>query len=164
MTGTLNIVVYAIALVLAVAAYLKGGQRHILGITEAIKTLLPVLPTLIGAYLIAGYVRVLMPEDLVREWLGEESGLKGILVGYLAGTLTFGGPFISFPIAASLYHAGGSIQTVTTYITSWALWGGGIVFYEFSILGPRLFSIRMLVSILFPLLAGVLAAFLAKIL
>ena len=42
----LNIVVYAVALVLAVAAYLKGGERHILGMTEAIRTLLLVLPTL----------------------------------------------------------------------------------------------------------------------
>jgi uncharacterized membrane protein YraQ (UPF0718 family) len=113
--------------------------------------------------LIAGYVRVLVPEDVVGEWLGEESGLKGVLVGYLAGTLTFGGPFISFPIAASLYHAGGSVGTVTTYITSWALWGGGIIFYEFSILGPRLFTIRMVASILLPLIVGVIAAFLAKI-
>jgi uncharacterized protein len=161
--GTLNVVVYAVALALAVAAYLRGENRHVLGISEAIKTLLAVLPTLIGAYLIAGYVRVLLPEHGVREWLGEESGLKGVLVGYLAGTLTFGGPFISFPIAASLYHAGGSVSTVTTYITSWALWGGGIIFYEFSILGPRLFTIRIIASILFPLVAGVVAAFLAKI-
>ncbi|GEM_PF-2004693 len=43
------------------------------GVTEAIKTLLLVLPTLIGAFLIAGYIRVLMPEDVVREWLGEGS-------------------------------------------------------------------------------------------
>jgi uncharacterized membrane protein YraQ (UPF0718 family) len=161
---TLNVIVYAIALVLAVAAYLKGEQRHILGITEASKTFLLVLPTLIGAFLIAGYIRVLVPEGVVREWVGEESGFKGILVGYLAGTLTFGGPFISFPIAASLYHAGGSVITVTTYITSWALWGGGIIFYEFSILGPRLFTVRLVASILFPLLAGVIAAFLTKIL
>jgi len=125
---------------------------------------LVVLPTLLGAFLIAGYVRVLVPEDIVREWLGEQSGLKGMLVSYLAGIITFGGPFISFPIAASLYHAGGSVRTVTTYITSWALWGGGIIFYEFSILGPRLFTIRMLACILFPLLAGIIAAFLARIL
>jgi len=161
---TLNLIVYAIALVLAVAAYLKGEQRHILGITEATKTFLLVLPALIGAFLIAGYIRVLVPEDVVREWVGEESGFKGVLVGYLAGTLTFGGPFVSFPIAASLYHAGGSVKIVTTYITSWALWGGGIIFYEFSILGPKLFTIRIAASILFPLLAGVIAAFLMKVL
>ena len=123
-------------------------------------TFLLVLPTLIGAFLIAGYIRVLVPEGVVQKWVGEESGFKGILVGYLAGTLTFGGPFISFPIAASLYHAGGSVITVTTYITSSALWGGGIIFYEFSILG-LVFTIR-LVSILFPLLVGGATAFSLK--
>ena len=158
----LNVVVYAVAMVLAVAAYLKGEERHILGVIEAIKTILLVLPTLIGAFLIAGYIRVLMPEQVVGEWLGEESGFKGVLIGYLAGTLTFGGPFISFPIAASLYHAGGGVGTLTTYITSWALWGGGIIFYEFTILGPRLFTIRIIASILFPLLASVIAVFLAR--
>jgi uncharacterized membrane protein YraQ (UPF0718 family) len=161
---TLNIIVYAIVFVLAVVAYLKGEQRHILGITEASRTLLHVVPTLIGAFLIAGYVRVLLPENVVREWLGDESGIRGIIVGYLAGILTFGGPFISFPIAASLYHAGGSVKTVTMYITSWALWGGGIIFYEFSILGPKLFTIRLVACIVFPLLAGLIAAFLTKIL
>jgi uncharacterized membrane protein YraQ (UPF0718 family) len=161
---TLNIIVYAIVFVLAVVAYLKGEQRHILGITEASKTLLNVVPTLIGAFLIAGYVRVLLPENVVREWLGDESGIRGIVVGYAAGILTFGGPFISFPIAASLYHAGGSVKTVTMYITSWALWGGGIIFYEFSILGPKLFTIRLVACIVFPLLAGLIAAFLTKIL
>jgi uncharacterized protein len=57
-----------------------------------------VVYALMGAFLIAGYVRVLVPEDVVREWLGEESGLKGVLVGYLAGTLTFGAPSSVFPL------------------------------------------------------------------
>ena len=160
---TLNIIVYGIVLVLAVAAYLKGEQRHILGITEASKTLLLVLPTLVGAFLIAGYVRVLMPEDVVRKWLGEESGLKGVVVGYLAGTLLFGAPSSVFPSQHRFTTRAGVFKTVTTYITSWALWGGGIIFYEFSILGFRLFTIRMVASILFPLLAGAIAAFLTKI-
>ena len=66
---TLNVIVYAVALVLAVAAYFKGEQRHITGDPEASKTLL-LVPTLIGAFLIAGYVRVLVPEDVMRSGLG----------------------------------------------------------------------------------------------
>ena len=158
----LNVAIYAVVLALALIAYSKGGNRHIAGVTVATQTFLSVLPTLLGAVLIAGYVRVLIPENVIQEWLGEESGFKGVLVGYLAGTLTFGGPFISFPIAASLYHTGSSVGTVTTYITAWALWGGGIVFYELAILGPRLFTIRIAASLVFPLIAGSVATLLAK--
>lgn len=158
----LNIAVYVTVAVLAVSAYLQGGNRHVLGVSEGVKMLLVTLPTLVGALLIAGYIRVLLPESVIRAWLGEESGFKGVLAGYLAGAATIGGPFISFPIAASLYQAGASVGTVTIYITSWALWGGGIIFYELSILGPRLFTIRIVVSILFPVAAGAAATFLAR--
>jgi uncharacterized membrane protein YraQ (UPF0718 family) len=159
---TLNIIVYVTAAALAIAAYSQGGNRHVLGVTTGMRMLLVSLPTLLGALLIAGYIKVLVPESFIRAWLGQESGYKGILAGYLAGTVTVGGPFISFPIAASLYQAGASVGTVTTYITSWALWGGGIIFYELAILGPRLFAIRIIASILFPLAAGAVAAFLAR--
>lgn len=157
-----NGVVVAITVVLAAVAYFLGGNRHIAGITTGAKMALPILPALLCAFLIAGYLRVLVPESLVREWLGRESGWKGIAVGYLSGILTFGGPFISFPIAASLYQSGASIQTVTVYVTSWALWGGGIILYELTILGPRLFTLRIVVSLLFPLVAGLLAGLLAE--
>ena len=46
--------------------------------------------------------------------------------------------------------------------TAWALWGGVIVLYELAILGPRLFTIRIAASLVFPLIAGSVATLLAK--
>ncbi len=158
----INVVLIILALVFALIAYLQGGNRHILGFTQGSKMLLTILPAVVCASLIAGYIQVLLPETVIQSWLGKESGLKGIAVGYLAGFATFGGPFVSFPVAASLYQAGASVATVTTFITSWAIWGGGIIFYELSILGPRLFAIRIAASFLFPLMAGLIAGYLAK--
>lgn len=160
--GFINLVAVAITIVLAAVAYFLGENRHIAGIAAAGKMALPVLPALLCAFLIAGYLRVLVPEAVVREWLGRESGWRGIAVGYVAGIVTFGGPFISFPIAASLYQSGASVQTVTAYVTSWALWGGGILLYEPAILGPRLFTLRIVASVFFPLVAGLLAGLLAE--
>ncbi len=158
----INVVLFTLALALALIAYLQGENRHILGFSQGSKTLLKILPAVVCASLIAGYIQVLLPQSVIQAWLGEESGLKGIGVGYLAGLLTFGGPFVSFPVAASLYQAGASVATVTAFITSWAIWGGGIVFYEIGILGPRLFAIRIVASLFFPLVAGLIAGYLAK--
>lgn len=158
----LTVVLFGLALALAVTAYFQGGNRHVSGAMESGRMLLSVLPTMLCAFLVAGYMRVLLPASVVQGWLGEESGFKGVLVGYAAGLATVGGPFISFPIAASLYHAGASVLTVTTYITSWALWGGGAAFYELAILGPRLFVIRIVASLILPIIAGSVAAMLAR--
>ncbi len=158
----INIVLVTIVLLLALCAYLLGDGRHISGLSKGTKMLLGIIPAIVCASLIAGYIQVLLPETVIQSWLGKESGLKGIAVGYLAGFTIFGGPFVTFPIAASLYQAGASVATVTTFITSWAIWGGGIAFYEVSILGPRLFAIRIAASFLFPLMAGLIAGYLAK--
>jgi len=157
-----NLFVFGVTVALALTAYFLGGNRHVTGFTTSVKMMLPVLPALLCAFLIAGYMRVLLPPIVIQQWLGHEAGFKGIAVGYLAGLLTFGGPFVTFPVAASLYSAGASVATVTAYITSWALWGGGIVFYEMAILGPRLFTIRIASSLIFPLVAALAAGYLAK--
>ena len=159
----INIFVIGVVAVLAIIAYIQGGNRHIAGLTTGTKMMLPVLPALLCAFIIAGYMRVLIPPVAIKEWLGQEAGFRGIALGYLGGLVTFGGPFVTFPVAASLYSAGASVSTVTAYITSWALWGGGIIFYELAILGPRLFTIRITACIIFPLLAAVVAGYLAKL-
>ena len=158
----INVVLVTVVLLLALFAYFQGDGRHLSGLSKGTKMLLAIFPAFICASLIAGYIQVLLPETVIQGWLGKESGLKGIAVGYLAGFAIFGGPFVSFPLAASLYQAGASVATVTTFITSWAIWGGGIAFYELSILGPRLFVIRIAASFLFPLMAGLIAGYLAK--
>ncbi|NIO08815.1 MAG: hypothetical protein GTO40_12685 [Deltaproteobacteria bacterium] len=158
----MNAVLISLVIILAVCAYFQGDGRHISGLSKGMKMLFAIVPAFVCASLIAGYLQVLLPESVIQGWLGDESGLKGIAVGYLAGFSTFGGPFVSFPVAASLYQAGASVATVTTFITSWAIWGGGIIFYELSILGPRLFAIRITASFFFPLIAGLIAGYLAK--
>ena len=158
----INVVLVTLVLLLAVLAYFQGDGRHLSGLSKGTKMLLAIFPAFVCASLISGYIQVLLPEAVIQGWLGKESGLKGIAVGYLAGFAIFGGPFVSFPVAASLYQAGASVATVTTFITSWAIWGGGIAFYELSILGPRLFAIRIAASFLFPLMAGLIAGYLAK--
>ncbi len=159
----MNVVLVTLVFLLALFAYLQGDGRHLSGLSKGTKMLLATFPAFVCASLIAGYIQVLLPETVIQGWLGKESGLKGIAVGYLAGLAIFGGPFVSFPVAASLYQAGASVATVTTFITSWGIWGGGIIFYELSILGPRLFAIRIIACLLFPLLAGLIAGYLAKI-
>ncbi len=158
----INIFVMSLALALVATAYFQGGNRLEAGFAAAAKMFVSILPALLCAFLIAGFMRVLLPETVIQNWLGKEAGFKGIFVGYIAGALTFGGPFISFPLAASLYSGGASVATVTAYITSWALWGGGIVFYELAILGPRLFTIRIVSSLIFPLVAALTAGYLSK--
>ncbi|MEW5767736.1 MAG: permease [bacterium] len=157
MMNSAVIIMAGITLVLAIAGYLKGGGLHLLGLKAGTKMFWGVLPLLIFAFAIAGLVQVLIPTELIRRWLGEETGFKGIMFGCIAGGLTPGGPYVSFPIVVSLYQGGAGIGTVVAYVTAWSLWAVSRLPMEFSLIGPKVTIIRLVSTFIFPPIAGLIA-------
>jgi len=152
-----TVVMIAIALVLFLVAYLQGDNLHILGLKKGGNMLVQVFPLLFAAFVIAGLVQVLVQKELIARWLGLESGLKGILLGALAGGLTPGGPIVNFPIVASIYKAGAGIGTVVAYVTAWSLVSVVRFPLEVSLISPKFAFIRLACTFFFPPIAGVIA-------
>jgi len=155
--NTAAVVMFIIAVVLLFVAYLQGDNLHILGLKKAGNMLLQVFPLLIAAFVIAGLVQVLIPREFIVKWLGQEAGFKGILFGTIAGGLTPGGPFVSFPIVASIYKSGAGIGTVVAYVTAWSLVAVGRLPYEISLISPKFAAIRLACTFFFPPIAGLIA-------
>lgn len=145
-----------IAIVLLVVAWRKGGFPQIgTGLKEGGLLFTQVLPNLAIGFTVAGLLTVLLPKELVAQWLGSQSGLRGLLAGSLAGALTPGGPFTHFPIMKTLLDAGAGIGPVSAYIAAWALIGvHRIVIWETPILGLRFVVARVLACLLMPPIIG----------
>ena len=146
----------AAAAFLAVGIY-QGDGRHIAGMQAGFRIFLSIIPLLFFAMIVAGMIQVLLPQGQISKWVGDESGFRGLLIGSLAGGLTPGGPFVSFPIVAGLYKAGASVGTLVAYTTAWSLWAVARLPMEVGILGWKLTLIRLICTSFFPPLAGYLA-------
>ncbi|MBI3009924.1 MAG: hypothetical protein HYY57_02950, partial [Candidatus Omnitrophica bacterium] len=80
------LIVGTLVLICAVIALRTGGVPRInKALASGGGLFLSVLPNLILGFLFAGFLHVLLPTELVSAWMGHESGLKGLLVGTLAG-------------------------------------------------------------------------------
>ncbi|MDP6685423.1 MAG: permease [Candidatus Omnitrophota bacterium] len=150
-----------VAVVLVLVAYYKG--EHINGMKQAIQMTMQIVPLLVFAFIVAGMVRVLLPHDIISRWIGEESGIKGILLGTLGGALTPGGPYVSMPIVAGLLRSGASMGTMVAYMTGWSLWAFTRLPMEVGILGWRFTLIRLVSVLIFPPIAGLFGQFISKI-
>ena len=128
-----------------------------MGFKTAFKMLIEILPLLFFAFIIAGMVQVLLPKDLLARWVGTESGLKGILIGTVAGGLTPGGPYVSLPVVAGLLKSGAGVGTMVAFLTSWSLWAVGRLPMEIGILGWKFTFLRLACTFFFPPIAGWLA-------
>jgi uncharacterized membrane protein YraQ (UPF0718 family) len=145
-----------LAALIGVALWRGGGSLQ-KGLTFGGKTFLTTLPLLVIAFAIAGLVQVLVPREFIVKWLGAGAGYKGIMIATVAGAVTPGGPYVSFPIVASLYKSGASVGTVVAFVTAWSLWAVARFPLEIGLVGPKLAIARFLSTLIVPPLAGLFA-------
>jgi uncharacterized membrane protein YraQ (UPF0718 family) len=152
-----TIIMAVLALVLLYIGYQKGEGQHVTGLKSAFDMVIQILPLLVFAFIVAGMVRVLLPQELLSKWVGQESGFRGILIGTVAGGLAPGGPYVSLPVAAGLLRAGASIGTMVAFLTGWSLWAVSRLPMEVGILGWKFTVVRLATTFFFPPIAGIIA-------
>ena len=152
-----TIVMGVLAIVLVFLAYQKGGGEHILGLKAAGNLLLQIVPLLIFAFIIAGMIPLLVPKELISQWVGAESGLRGILIGTVVGGLLPGGPYVTLPMAIGLLRVGASVGTMVALLTGWSLLAFSRLPMEIGILGWKFTLIRLACTFFFPPIAGLIA-------
>ena len=152
-----------LAAVLFTISTVKGEGQNIAGLKIGYNLLIQVLPLLIFAFIIAGLIQTMLPRDLLTRWVGTESGIRGIIIGTIAGGLTPGGPYVSLPIVAGLINSGASVGTMVAFLTSWSLWAVARLPMEVGILGWKFTLLRVASTFIFPPIAGVIANLLSKI-
>ena len=110
---------------------------------------------IIASFLISSMLVLILPKEQISTWIGKESGFKGIVIGSLIGSVTPGGPILTFPILVGFYKAGTGIGPIIAYLTSWSLLGLQRIFvWELPFLGAKLVLVRVAISLLVPIVLG----------
>jgi uncharacterized membrane protein YraQ (UPF0718 family) len=159
-----TIAVLILTLLGAGKVYMSGGFPAISHIFMEDLTLFGavVLKVLAGC-LIAAFLFLLLPREVITRWIGAESGLKGLIIALFVGILFPSGPFNIYPLAVALRLAGAGTGPVITFITAWALIGmNRAIVWEMPFLTTSFVFERILWSLPMPIIAGLLAQMLEK--
>lgn len=152
-----TVIMGVLAAVLLYLGYVKGHAQHISGLRTAFDMMVGIVPLLVFAFIVAGMVQALIPRELVSGWVGAESGMRGILIGTVAGGLTPGGPYVSLPLAAGFLRSGAGVGTMVAFLTAWSLVAVTRLPMEVGIMGWKFTLVRILCTFFFPPIAGLLA-------
>ncbi len=145
------------AVILLVLALQREPSLALDGLLAAWHSLRRNLILLLLGFILAGLVQVLVPAELITHWLGEGTGIRGILLGCVAGGLVPGAPYATFPLVAALYQSGASMGAVVGFVSAWALWSVSRLPVEIALISPRAAILRYAVTFVVPPLAGVVA-------
>jgi uncharacterized protein len=150
-----NLVLFALAAILAIVAYLKDPGLPWIGARNGLSLLWFVLPRMVPALILAGILQVLVPQEVVAQYFGRTSGFRAVVIASFAGVLTPGGPMVTVPLLVALANSGASMPPLVAYMTSWSLFGmQRIISWEAPLMGWKFVGTRVLASLAFPMLAG----------
>lgn len=103
----------------AVAASPTKSFREAIGISgrQAVR----VIPIVLPAAFIAGFLAELLPKELVASLIGADSGWTGFALAAVAGMVLPTGPMVVLPLGAALLQADAGLAQILTLYNAWTL-------------------------------------------
>jgi uncharacterized membrane protein YraQ (UPF0718 family) len=158
------IVVTALVAAAAITVYVRDGSaRFLIILAHDWALFADMLPKVLAGCLIAAFLMLILPREVVARWVGSESGLSGILIGTFFGAILPGGPFAIYPIAGAFAAIGADAGAIVAFVTSWSLLGyNRALIWELPFFGYEFIGWRMLMALPLPIVAALLARPIAK--
>ncbi len=153
------LILFIMAVTLYIIAYRRHDGTHSRGLKKGCKMFVRLIPLLLLAFLLAGLIQVAIPPEVIRSWMGAQSGFRGVCVGSIAGALLAGGPYVAFPVISAIYQSGAGIGATVSLITGWAVIGLGQIPFEATIMGPRFMLVRIATVFITPFAAGLITQY-----
>lgn len=98
-------------------------------------------------FMLLGLLDVWVPRATMVRFMGEGSGLKGVLLAIFIGSAAAGPLYGAFPAAAVFLKKGASFRNVFIFIGAWSTTKIPMFLFEFQALGARFAVTRLLVDI-----------------
>jgi hypothetical protein len=158
-----SVVLWLLVAMLALMAAVRSKALFREGAFEGSRDFVVLIPRVLVGVVGSGYIAAVMPQDLVTQWIGPNSGVPGIAIAALCGAATPGGAVVGFSIGAAALKGGAGAPQVIAYTTAWSLYTiQRLINWEIYMMAPRVVWLRAAVSIPLPLLAGIGAMLIGK--
>ncbi len=117
---------------------------------------LNLLPALLTVFFLVSLFVYLVPEKVIVEYLGAQSGPLGVITAALIGAISLIPGFVSFPLAGLLVSRGISYTVAAVFITSLMMVGTLTLPLEIKYFGKKAAIMRNALSFVGAVIIGLL--------
>lgn len=119
----------------------KTAIRHSL---LSIKEMLFVIPPI---FVLLGLLDVWVSKESMAKFMGEKSGLKGVLLAIFLGSAAAGPLYGAFPVASVLMKKGVKFSNILIFIGAWSTTKLPMLLFEIVTMGKTFALLRLLIDI-----------------
>ena len=146
------IIINGIAIIGFLIAFIKNKEKAIESLKMAGKSFIRMLPMIFIILIVIGLLLGFVPPEQISRFVGEQSGIGGVLLIGAVGALMHIPSLLSFPLAASILEDGASVTAVAAFITTLTMIGMITLPLEIKILGKKMALLRNGISFVIAIL------------
>ena len=136
------------------------ASKSILNIKDSFLQMLSVLPPIM---IMLGLMDVWVSRESLMKYMGNNSGLLGIFLAMLIGSIAAGPMYAAFPFTAVLIKKGAKFSNIIIFMNAWCVTKISTLLFEISSLGYKFTFVRLLIDIPGVIIMGILVEkFLSK--
>ncbi len=120
------------------------GKESFKIVGKSLVDLISVVPPI---FILLGLLDVWVKKETMVKFLGQGSGIKGILIAFLLGSAAAGPLYAAFPVAQVFIGKGSKLSNVLIFIGAWSTTKIPLLLFEASALGTRFTIIRFLLNL-----------------
>jgi uncharacterized membrane protein YraQ (UPF0718 family) len=113
----------------------------------ALENILGMLGVLPPIFILIGLLDVWVKKETMVKYMGKDSGIVGILLGFFLGSAAAGPLYGAFPVAGVFLNKGSRLANVWIIVGAWASMKIPLLLFEVSAMGIKFTLIRFVMDI-----------------
>jgi len=152
-----NAVIYiAVCAVLLVVSFLFNRKKTLMGLKKGWFMFRNIMVPFLNILILVSVALYMIPPSIINKYLGADSGIIGLGIAAVVGSITLIPGFISYPIAAGLIRQGASYTVVATFMTTLMMVGVVTLPLEIKYFGRRVAITRNALNFIAAVIIGLI--------
>jgi uncharacterized membrane protein YraQ (UPF0718 family) len=142
-------ILYGSAIILLLISYMKDKEKTKQALKKAWKSFENVMPQFLGIIFIIGVTLAVLKPEAISKIIGVESGLFGVFISAVVGSITLMPTFVAFQTGYMLLENGAGYAQIGALISTLTLVGVATFALEAKYIGKKAAFYRNFIAFLF---------------
>lgn len=134
-------------LILTGCLFMINVQLGIRALEVSGRSLIQMVLIIPPIFVLLGLLDIWVPKETMVKYMGEDSGLKGVLLAFFLGSAAAGPLYGAFPVAAVLMKKGAKFTNILIFLGAWSTTKVPMFLFEMSTLSAKFALTRLAVDI-----------------
>lgn len=157
-----SLILYISAGILLMLSYFRDKNKTKEALIKSLKSFENIMPQFLGIIFIVGIMLALLKPEVISTFIGKNSGVLGVFLSSIIGSITMMPTFVAFPTADMLLKNGAGYAQVGALVSTLTLVGVITLPLESKCIGKKAAFLRNFVAFLFSFIVALIIGWVFK--